>query len=65
MEMTLNEIKERGLLALKKELGVTGLIKFLSIYTAGSGNYVEDRKEILENYDILSIVKEIKENRKA
>ncbi len=62
-EMTLNEIKEKGYLALKKELGVTGFIKFLSIFSRGSGNYVEDRKELQDRYDVASLVKEIKKHK--
>jgi hypothetical protein len=63
-EMTLNQIKEKGFIALKKELGVVGFIRFLNMFSTGSGNYVEDRKELLNSYDVDSIIREIDDSKK-
>jgi hypothetical protein len=38
-EMTLNEIRAKGLAALARELGPTGYVRFLQQFEAGSGDY--------------------------
>jgi len=42
--MSTLQIKEAGIHALIKELGLIGFIRFMSQYTLGSGNYTEERK---------------------
>ena len=41
--LTTEEIRLKGLSALRKELGRAGMIRFLQIYSNGSGDYAKER----------------------
>jgi hypothetical protein len=43
MNLTLNEIRRRGLQALRRELGQTGMIRFMQQFETGSGDYARER----------------------
>ena len=43
MTQTLDEIRRKGLAALKRELGSTGMIRFLQQFENGNGNYARER----------------------
>ena len=43
----LERIRQEGLKALKEKLGLVGMIKFIQMYSAGEGDYTEERKEKL------------------
>ena len=43
MMQTLDEIRRKGLLALRKELGRSGMIRFLKQFELGSGDYAKER----------------------
>jgi hypothetical protein len=43
MPLTLEEIRRRGLLALRQELGRAGMIRFLQQFETGSGDYAQER----------------------
>jgi hypothetical protein len=43
MARTLEEIRHRGLRALRKELGRSGMIRFLQQFETGNGNYARER----------------------
>lgn len=43
MRMTQEEIRERGLLALRRELGPVGMIRFLQQFEIGHGDYARER----------------------
>ena len=45
----LERIRRDGLMDLKEELGVEGMIKFIQMYSDGKGNYTEERREILKD----------------
>ena len=47
MTMTGEQIRLRGLAALRKELGRAGLIRFLQHFEAGKGNYTQERRKML------------------
>jgi hypothetical protein len=49
MAQTLEEIRQKGLLALRKELGRYGMIRFLQQFDAGSGDYAKDRHAWVDN----------------
>jgi hypothetical protein len=49
MAFTGEEIRVRGLAALKKELGRAGLARFLQHYERRAGNYTEQRRELLKD----------------
>lgn len=43
MPQTLDEIRRKGLEALRRELGWAGLIRFLQQFETGSGDYAQER----------------------
>ncbi len=43
MALTLDEIRQRGLEALRRELGRAGMIRFLQQFETGNGNYAKTR----------------------
>ena len=45
MHRTLDEIRRVGLAALRKELGRSGLIRFMQQFESGSGDYAVERHE--------------------
>lgn len=57
----LNDLRKAGIEVLKRELGVTDMIRFLQIFEKGEGDYTKERKEWLKELSIEEIVKEIKE----
>lgn len=64
MGVAFAEIKTKGWLALVKELGHSGATKFVLLYEAGEGDYTNDRKQLLRDMTIETIMKEIKGNKK-
>lgn len=42
----LSEITEEAIAILSREMGVANTLRFLSQFTAGNGNYTEDREDI-------------------
>ncbi|MDI6753085.1 MAG: hypothetical protein QME78_01690 [Thermodesulfobacteriota bacterium] len=63
MSLTFPEIKQKGWQALVKELGYAGATKFMLLFDAGRGDYIEDRKEILRGATIEKIRDDIKKER--
>ena len=47
--MTGEQIRLRGLAALRRELGRAGLVRFLQHYEKGSGDYTQERKQNLSD----------------
>lgn len=45
MMQTLDEIRREGLEALRERLGRAGMIRFLSQFSNGSGDYAKERHE--------------------
>jgi hypothetical protein len=43
MALTLDQIRQKGLQALRRELGRSGMIRFLQQFETGSGDYARDR----------------------
>lgn len=58
--MSLEQLRQRGIAVLAKELGPVGMIRFLQQYESGSGDYSEDRHQWLPN-DVQTIVAAIRE----
>ncbi len=54
---TLEEIRREGLDALEQRLGRVGMVRFLQLFETGSGDYVIDRREFVENTSLDSIRK--------
>ena len=52
MAQTLDEIRRRGLEALRRELGRTGLIRFLQQFETGRGDYAQERRQWVDNMSL-------------
>ena len=48
----LERIRKEGLKALREKLGPVGMIKFIQMYSNGSGDYTEERNDILKDVGI-------------
>ena len=57
--MSLPEIRQAGLEALRQRLGVDGMHRFLRLYSSGSGDYTAERKEWLKEETVAEIVERI------
>jgi len=53
-------IRERGFSALTKELGPFGMAVFMRQFENGTGNYTEEKEELLKSLTIDDIVSSIK-----
>lgn len=62
-ELTQEQIRIIGLGAIARELGATGLIRFLQIYEQGSGDYTPERPDILPSQSANQIPEKIRESR--
>ena len=58
--MSLEQVRQRGIAALAKELGPVGMIRFLQQYESGSGDYSQDRHQWLPD-DMQTIMAAIRE----
>jgi hypothetical protein len=47
-EMTLEEIRSRGLAALMRELGPVGYVRFMQQFDRGKGDYTAERQQWLD-----------------
>jgi len=56
-------IREKGFKVLTKELGASGMAIFIRQFETGSGNYTEEREEILKDISIDDIVSSIKKRK--
>ena len=56
-----NEIQQSGLEAIRKGIGVVGLIRFMQQFDKGHGDYVKDRQLWQKNYTVDSLTKAIKD----
>jgi hypothetical protein len=57
--MTLEQIRERGIQALREHLGIVGMVRFLQQSEIGWGNYTEERYQWLGDPDLRTLAKEI------
>ena len=64
MKLTGQEIKLLGMKILSKELGPSGLIRFLREFETGEGDYTKERRNILTDGSVEEIAREIIEKRK-
>jgi hypothetical protein len=63
-EPSQDEICRAGLQALRRELGIVGMLRFLQQFSKGHGDYTAERHELLGNPSVDEIVDAI-ERRKA
>ena len=55
MQLTGEQIRLRGLAALRRELGRAGLVRFLQHFDAGEGDYTRERAEHLSRLTISDL----------
>jgi hypothetical protein len=55
-EPTLEEIRQKGLLALRDALGQSGMIRFLQQFSNGSGDYAKERHAWVDNTSMEEII---------
>ena len=63
--MSLEQIRIAGMEALARELGMVGMVRFLQQFETGHGDYSKDRQKWLDEQDIDTILKRIREKREA
>ena len=54
-DRTLEQIHRDGLLALRKTLGVAGMVRFLQQFEQGSGDYATERRKWVEQTSLPDI----------
>ena len=62
-ELSQEEIRNIGLEVLARELGPTGLIRFLQMYERGNGDYTQAREDILPRQTVAQITEKIRRSR--
>jgi len=58
-----NEVRNIGLSALIKDLGIVGTINFIRQFDMGYGDYTKERTQMEDNRSVADIVNEIKKRR--
>lgn len=53
-----SELRHRGFQALTEALGWVNAVRFLRQYDPGSGDYTEERRTLLPNWDASTLVRE-------
>jgi hypothetical protein len=64
MPMTTEQIRARGLAALREALGRAGMVRFLQQFEQGSGDYTRDRRKWVDQTSLEEIVREAKRTRR-
>jgi len=64
MEMNPVEIRKKGIEALNNALGPVGMVRFLHQFESGTGDYTKERHLWLKDYNVDSIVEEMKQKKK-
>ena len=64
-KMSLEQIRIAGMEALARELGIVGMVRFLQQFETGHGDYSNDRHKWLDDQDIDTVLKRIREKREA
>ncbi len=52
------ELRNRGFQALTDALGWVNAVRFLRQYDPGSGNYTEERRTLLPDWDVATLVQQ-------
>jgi len=61
--MTPQQIREEGMKALARELGVAGMIRFMQQFEMGKGDYSKDRHQWLDQYSVDDIAQMVSEKK--
>ena len=65
MTPTMEEIRARGLRALREELGQAGMIRFLQQFETGSGDYARERHTSTDSLTLGAIRKKAAARKKT
>jgi len=60
---TEHEIQKLGIEALRKDIGVVGLIRFMQQFDKGHGDYVNDRQDWQKDYTVDTLLEAIKKKK--
>jgi hypothetical protein len=64
-EMTPIQVQQTGLAILARELGPTGLVRFLQQFELGSGDYTAEREQWLGEMDVDAVMRLVEERRQS
>jgi hypothetical protein len=64
MSLSGEQIRARGLAALRRELGRAGLVRFLQHFEPGSGDYTAQRAELLKDLTIDDLRRRVRLKKK-
>lgn len=56
-----SELRNRGFRVLAESLGWVNAVRFLRQYDPGSGNYTEERRTLLPDWDASTLIQKAKE----
>ena len=59
--LPLSELSRRAVVALIREIGVVGTLRFLGQYTRGAGDYTEERGAFLKAVSLDELVEEARQ----
>ena len=62
-KMTPAEIREAAYEAIVRELGPSGLFRFIQDFSLGSGNYLKDRRDFLPKGNVRDLARKIRDRR--
>ncbi len=63
VELTDDEIRRLGLKALRREMGIVGMIRFLRFYNKGKGDYTAERHEWQDKMSVEEVYARIQARR--
>lgn len=63
--MSLEQIRIAGMEALARELGTVGMVRFMQQFETGHGDYSKDRHQWLDEQDMDTVLKRIREKREV
>lgn len=61
--MSLEQIRIAGMEALKRELGLVGMIRFMQQFETGYGDYSRDRHQWLDDQDLDKVLLRLRARR--
>lgn len=56
---TLKEIRRAGIEALRRELGVVRMVRFLQQFETGTGDYMEERQQLVGKQGVRALAEQI------
>jgi hypothetical protein len=62
---TLEEIRHAGIHALTRELGPTGMVRFLQQFDNGHGDYTAERQQWVGTIGVKALVEQIQRDKEA